>query len=192
MTNENRAIVPVEEKPLRMSLSLFGYAVGVAEDDDYKPAVPCIRETDEKAATLGYVSFSESVEEKAMRKLDAVGIAVLPPAHLTDFLLQIGYSDLSKDALSTVEMLVCMALLDDCFWIERAYHNVGEMQGSSLDAVRTKLTYQFKRHYDKTRTQIEALCGITPSAHFEGNKLFVITLGYAYGKFCEKHGLPLF
>lgn len=192
MPNEDLTNVPAYVQPVRNTRPvLYGYVSNVTEDD-CNGRMPCVRETDDKAPMLGYVSFSESVEEKAMRKLDAVGIAVLPPAHLTDFLLQIGYTDLNKESLSSVEMLVCMALLDDSFWIERAYHNIGEMQGCSMDAVRTKLTYQFKRHYDKARAQIEALCGITPSAHFEGNKLFVITLGYAYSKFCEQKGLSLF
>ena len=168
----------------------FGYAPVCAADAC--AALPCVREKDDKTALFGYAAFSERVEEKAMRKLEKLGIDILPPVTLTDFLLQIGYSDLNKDALATVEALICMNLLDDVFWIERAYQCFAEMQGCTLDAVRTKLTYQLKRHYDVARKNIEAICGITPSEHYEGNKLFIITLGHAYTAYCIRHGHSLF
>ena len=180
----------VVEQPRGMRPFRCGYGVVCTEEED--TALVSVRETDEKAALMGYASFSESVEEKAMRKLERVGIEILPPTTLTDFLLQIGYSDLTKDTLSTIEALICMNLLDDAFWIERAYHALAEMQGCTLDAVRTKLTYQLKRHYDVARKNIQALCGIAPSTHYEGNKLFIITLGHAYTAYCTRHGCSLF
>ena len=170
--------------PLRV-----GYAATCPEEST---ALPCVREENDEAISFGYASFSERVEEKAMRKLEKLGIDVLPPTTLTDFLLKIGYSDLNKDALATVEALVCMNLLDDSFWIEREYNSFAEMQGCTLDAVRTKLTYHLKRHYDEARQTIQALCGITPSAHYEGNKLFIITLGHAYTVYCSRQGCSLF
>ena len=179
-----------QQRPQGMRPLLCGYAPACS-DDEYT-ALPCIRESEERPAWVGYASFSERVEEKAMRKLEKLGIDILPPITLTSFLLQIGYSDLDKDTLSTIEALICMNLLDDAFGIERAYQVLSGMQGCTLDAVRTKLSYHLKRHYDTARKNLQALSGIMPSAHYEGNKLFIITLGHAYTVFCMRQGYSLF